>query len=364
MHLRPPSNNPNKSPQFHPRSPSDQLQKPQRMTLPFICFFGISFVQSFISKVDDVTFADDDVITSPNPNLHHHTDHKLDKVSDEEIVKSVVDEKSGKKVSGLGFEGFDYEAILGQCCEMPIGYVQVPVGVVGPLLLNGELCIGWGDCGFVKDGDDRAPFVRFGSAARAACLKFFLEDPINFDTLSIIFNKYGVPNVLDFLSHDFPDIDVNRYICVSIVAAFKLLTAAVNRIEGRGNVCWFVSRHALRMCWKKVLKTTGACPCRALTCLIALLDPAQNIESSHCITMMEAVNGGRDLHVSVTMPAIEVGTVGGGTQLASQSACLNLLGVKGASKESPGSDSRLLATIVAGSFCHGEALSRLIQLGS
>lgn len=35
-------------------------------------------------------------------------------------------------------------------------------------------------------------------------------------------------------------------------------------------------------------------------------DPAQNIESSHCITMMEAVNNGNDLHISVTMPSIEV----------------------------------------------------------
>jgi hydroxymethylglutaryl-CoA reductase (NADPH) len=35
-------------------------------------------------------------------------------------------------------------------------------------------------------------------------------------------------------------------------------------------------------------------------------DPAQIVESSQCITMMEAVNGGRDLHVSVTMPSIEV----------------------------------------------------------
>ena len=83
-------------------------------------------------------------------------------------------------------------------------------------------------------------------------------------------------------------------------------------------------------------------------------DPAQNVESSNCITMMEAVNGGKDLHISVTMPSIEVGTVGGGTQLASQSACLNLLGVKGASKESPGANSRVLATIVAGSVLAGE----------
>lgn len=51
---------------------------------------------------------------------------------------------------------------------------------------------------------------------------------------------------------------------------------------------------------------------------------------------------------------IQVGTVGGGTQLASQSACLNLLGVKGASQDSPGAHSRLLATIVAGSVLAGE----------
>ena len=52
--------------------------------------------------------------------------------------------------------------------------------------------------------------------------------------------------------------------------------------------------------------------------------------------------------------SIQVGTVGGGTQLASQSACLNLLGVKGANREAPGSNARLLATVVAGSVLAGE----------
>lgn len=51
---------------------------------------------------------------------------------------------------------------------------------------------------------------------------------------------------------------------------------------------------------------------------------------------------------------MQVGTVGGGTQLASQSACLNLLGVKGANKDAPGSNARLLASIVAGSVLAGE----------
>ena len=35
-------------------------------------------------------------------------------------------------------------------------------------------------------------------------------------------------------------------------------------------------------------------------------DPAQNVESSNCITMMEAANGGHDLYISVSMPSIEV----------------------------------------------------------
>ncbi|KAM1301531.1 hypothetical protein ACFX2H_012554 [Malus domestica] len=57
----------------------------------------------------------------------------------------------------------------------------------------------------------------------------------------------------------------------------------------------------------------------SLLYIAAYQDPAQNVEISHCITMIEPINGGQDLHVSITMPSIEVGTVGGGTQLASLS---------------------------------------------
>ncbi|XP_012857523.1 PREDICTED: 3-hydroxy-3-methylglutaryl-coenzyme A reductase-like [Erythranthe guttata] len=84
---------------------------------------------------------------------------------DEEIVKSVVEGKTpsyalesklgdcrcapairreslqhitGKSLTGLVVKGFNYEAILGQCCEMPVGYVQILVGIAGPLLLDGR----------------------------------------------------------------------------------------------------------------------------------------------------------------------------------------------------------------------------------
>lgn len=38
---------------------------------------------------------------------------------------------------------------------------------------------------------------------------------------------------------------------------------------------------------------------------------------------------GDDLYISCSMPSIEIGTVGGGTVLSPQSACLEMLGVKG-----------------------------------
>ncbi|THG15071.1 hypothetical protein TEA_019371 [Camellia sinensis var. sinensis] len=423
------------------------------------------------------------------------------------IRREALQRITGKSLVGLPLEGFDYESILGQCCEMPVGYVQIPVGIVGPLLLDGEeysvpmattegtlvastnrgckaiYSSGGATSVLLRDGMTRAPVVRFGTAKRAAELKFFLEDPINSDTIHTVFNntgtskivpyeyrvltgcgyayRYGgtrtgydkrgsgtfglfgygmgtprinlktikkwyvekvnmyinrssrfarlqgiqcaiagknlymrfrcstgdamgmnmvskgVQNVLDFLQSDFPDMDV---IGISGNFCSDKKPAAVNWIEGRGKsvVCEaIITEEVVR----KVLKTnvaalvelnmlknlTGSAMAGALggfnahasnivsaVYLATGQDPAQNVESSHCITMMEPVNDGKDLHVSVTMPSIEVGTVGGGTQLASQSACLNLLGVKGASRESPGSNSRLLASIVAGAVLGGE----------
>nr|BAE92730.1 3-hydroxy-3-methylglutaryl coenzyme A reductase [Gentiana lutea] len=450
-------------------------------------FFGIDFVQSLIYKPNhDVWDVEDEqneqflvqpaktVPSFPPPLPSEFAAEKVkpaplithqDSQEDEEIIESVVSGKTpsyslesklgdckraakirrealqritGKSLEGLPLEGFDYESILGQCCEMPVGYVQLPVGIAGPLLLDGREymvpmattegclvastnrgCKAMVACGgatsvLLKDGMTRAPVVRFGTAKRAAELKFFVEDPLNFDTISVIFNKSsrfaklqriqcaiagknlymrftcstgdamgmnmvskGVQNVLDFLQSDFPDMDV---IGISGNFCADKKPSAVNWIEGRGKsvVCEAIIKEEIV---KKVLKTevaalvelnmlknlTGSAMAGALggfnahaSNIVSAIyiatgqDPAQNVESSHCITMMEAVNDGKDLHVSVTMPSIEVGTVGGGTQLASQAACLNLLGVKGASKETAGANSRLLATIVAGSVLAGE----------
>ncbi|XP_011041288.1 PREDICTED: 3-hydroxy-3-methylglutaryl-coenzyme A reductase 1, partial [Populus euphratica] len=450
-------------------------------------FFGIDFVQSFITRSSHDAW---ELEGSDNPNFLINKDQRpvtfppaasidpipklpnpetiitpLASVEDEEIVKSVTEgtlpsysletklgdckravvirrealqRTTGRSLEGLPIEGFDYDSILGQCCEMPVGYVQIPVGIAGPLSLNGmeymvpmattEGCLvastnrgckaiyasGGASSVLYADGMTRAPVVRFETAKRASELKLFLEDPDNFDTLSIVFNRSsrfgrlqgiqcamagknlyirfkcstgdamgmnmvskGVQNVLDFLQADFPDMEV---IGISGNYCSDKKPAAVNWIGGRGKsvVCEAIIKEEII---KKVLKTSvaslvelnmlknlagsaiagalGGFNAHASNIVSAIFiatgqDPAQNVESSNCITMMEAVNDGKDLHISVTMPSIEVGTVGGGTQLASQSACLNLLGVKGASRESAGSNSVLLANIVAGSVLAGE----------
>ena len=174
---------------------------------------------------------------------------KLDPLpeEDEEIVKSVLDgaipsyslesrlgdckraasirrealqRLTGRSIEGLPLDGFDYDSILGQCCEMPVGYVQIPVGIAGPLLLDGyeysvpmattEGCLvastnrgckamyvsGGATSTVLKDGMTRAPVVRFASARRASELKFFLESPENFETLAVVFNRSGFRLVL------------------------------------------------------------------------------------------------------------------------------------------------------------------------
>ena len=80
-------------------------------------------------------------------------------------------------------------------------------------------------------------------------------------------------------------------------------------------------------------------------------DPAQVVESSSGYTWTEV--RGSSLYVSVTLPSLEVGTIGGGTHLPSQKAALSLMDVYG-SKEPSGFNSLKLAEIIASTVLCGE----------
>eukprot|EP01018_Ginkgo_biloba_P027954 Gb_13238 [translate_table: standard] len=433
-------------------------------------FFCVVYVQTIrANNLDEATFGDQDVPAAAAANeaaglplrlngkaIHENCDedialavsngslasHSLESGLGDcnravAVRRRSVELKTGRSLEGLPFEGIDYKSILGQCCEMPVGYVQIPVGVVGPLLVNGMeymvpmattqrglvastnrgckaiLLSGGATSILLKDGITRAPVIRFSTIRRTAEVKFYLENPTNFRTLSKHFestsnyaklqgiqcimagrNLYvrfrcstgdamgmnmvskGAENVLAYLKDIFQDMDV---ISLSGNCCADKKATAMNWIEGRGKsvVCEAVIQEEVVA---KVLKTSvssllelntinnlvgsamagviGGFNARATSIVSAIFiatgqDPAQNVESSQCMTMMEVVNG-KDLHIYVTMPSIEVGTIGGGTKLSSQAAGLNMLGVKGPDQNSPGSNSRCLANIVAATVLAAE----------
>ncbi|KAG0758715.1 hypothetical protein G6F24_009600 [Rhizopus arrhizus] len=187
----------------------------------------------------------------------------------------------------------------------------------------------------------------------------------------------GCEKALSKIEEYFPDMQI-----ISLSGNFctDKKPAAVNWIEGRGKstVAEAVIPAAVV---EKVLKTTvdalvelnisknlvgsamagsvGGFNAHAANILTAVYlatgqDPAQNVESSNCMTLMKAINDGKDLYISCTMPCIEVGTIGGGTILPPQQAMLDMLGVRGPHPTEPGANARRLARIICASVMAGE----------
>jgi len=80
-------------------------------------------------------------------------------------------------------------------------------------------------------------------------------------------------------------------------------------------------------------------------------DPAHVVEGSTAITTVDRVEGG--VYVSVTLPSLPVGTVGGGTGIDTQHECLAMLGVAGGG-DPPGAHAKAFAEIVAAGVLAGE----------
>jgi hydroxymethylglutaryl-CoA reductase (NADPH) len=346
-----------------------------------------------------------------------------------------------KKLDLIPYEGYDYNKVFGANCEIVIGYVPIPCGIVGPLIINGEPiyvpmattegCLvastnrgckaisSSGGCQAVllKDAITRAPCLRMPSAMRAAAMKHWLNVPENFAKIEAAFNSTtnygklesiestiaarniylrfccmsgdamgmnmvskGCLKAIEVLQIDFPDLIL---VAISGNMCTDKKPSAINWILGRGKSV-VVEATIPEKIVKSVLKSSvhdmietnkqknhigsamagsiGGFNAHAANIVTAVYlatgqDPAQNVESSNCLTIMEFADDGQSLYVSCTMPSIEVGTVGGGTSLPAQAGCLEICGVRGAAKGSdslPGDNSRKLAQIVAASVLAGE----------
>ncbi|XP_063819899.1 3-hydroxy-3-methylglutaryl-Coenzyme A reductase [Pseudophryne corroboree] len=379
-------------------------------------------------------------------NAKHIPSYKLESImeSPERGVAIRRQMLSGKlpqssALQNLPYKNYNYSMVMGACCENVIGYMPIPVGVAGPLILDNkefqvpmattEGCLvastnrgcraimlgGGAHSRVLADGMTRGPVVRLPTACEAAEVKSWIDSPEGFKAIKDVFDstsrfarlgrlqasvagRYlyirfqsrtgdamgmnmiskGTEQALSRLQEEFPELQV---IAVSGNFCTDKKPAAINWVEGRGKSVVSEAIIPAKVV-REVLKTStaalvevnisknlvgsamagsiGGYNAHAANIVTAIYiacgqDAAQNVGSSNCITLMEATGPtNEDLYISCTMPSIEIGTVGGGTNLAPQQACLQMLGVQGANTECPGRNACQLAQIVCGTVMAGE----------
>ncbi|PBP20981.1 hydroxymethylglutaryl-coenzyme A reductase [Diplocarpon rosae] len=338
----------------------------------------------------------------------------------------------------LPYEHYDFDRVLGACCENVVGYMPLPLGIAGPIVIDGQSFFipmattegvlvastsrgakainagGGATTALIGDGMTRGPCVAFESLTRAGAAKVWLDSEVGQKTMTKAFNSTsrfarlqsiktslagtylyprfktttgdamgmnmiskGVEYALNIMATEagFDDMEI---ISVSGNMCTDKKAAAINWIDGRGKSVVaeaLIPGHVVR----KVLKSDvdelvelnvaknlvgsalagamGGFNAHAANIVAAIFlatgqDPAQVVESANCITLMKNLRG--DLQISVSMPSIEVGTLGGGTILEPQAAMLDLLGVRGSHPTNPGDNARKLARIIAASVLAGE----------
>lgn len=352
------------------------------------------------------------------------------------IVISRASKTQSLETSQLPVADYDYARVLGACCENVIGYMPIPVGVAGPMLIDQKMihipmattegCLvasvargckainagGGATTVVIADGMTRGPCVEFPNINDAAQCKQWLENE-GFETIEKAFNSTsrfarvrkiqiamagrllylrfstttgdamgmnmvskGCEKALAIIGYHFPTMQI---VSLSGNYCTDKKPAAINWIEGRGKSVVTEAVIPAEIV-ERVLKTTvdalielnisknligsamagsvGGFNAHAANILTAMYiatgqDPAQNVESANCITLLKKNTDGA-LHVSCSMPSIEVGTVGGGTILAPQQAMLDMLGVRGPHPTSPGKNAQQLARIICAAVMAGE----------
>ncbi|KAK7038037.1 3-hydroxy-3-methylglutaryl coenzyme A reductase [Favolaschia claudopus] len=342
------------------------------------------------------------------------------------------------ETSLVPYETYDYGKVLGACCENVIGYIPIPLGIAGPLTIDGvsfhipmataegtlvastsrgakALNAGGGvTTVLTADAMTRGPAIDFPSIVEAARARAWIASPEGHGALKSAFESTsrfarltglktamagrtlfvrfatatgdamgmnmiskGTEKALEVMQNEFPEMVV---LALSGNYCTDKKPAAMNWIEGRGKSVVAEAVIPGKVV-QSVLKTTVEALCNlntkknlvgsamagsvggfnahAANILTAIFlatgqDPAQNVVSSNCMTLMEPTNDGRDLLMTCSMPSIEVGTVGGGTVLTPQGAVLEMLGLRGAHPTRPGQNAQGLARVIVASVMAGE----------
>ncbi len=370
--------------------------------------------------------------------------HQVEKYTDgdkklaTEIRRKALEKKLGVKLEDIGHYSIDPNRLIGKNIENMIGVVQIPMGVAGPLKINGEYakgefyiplattegalvasvnrgCSALTEAGGVKttlidDKMARAPLLKCPDARRAREVAEWVQNNLNYlqeeavskvtrhgklrgvkpfivgnnlylrfefetgDAMGMNMVTISSEEIMKVIEEKFPDV---KYLALSGNLCVDKKPNALNFIEGRGKT---VIAEAVipREVVEKKLKTTpeliaevnyrknlvGSAQAASYgfnahfgnivgaIFLATGQDEAQITEGSHGITLAEVTPEG-DLYISITMPSLEIGTVGGGTRVPTQREALSIMGVAGGG-DPPGSNAKKFAEIVAGAVLAGE----------
>ncbi len=188
---------------------------------------------------------------------------------------------------------------------------------------------------------------------------------------------------LRFIENQFPSI---AHVALSGNMCIDKKPSALNLIEGRGKsvVCDIVlprdvvedvfkttPEAVVDVCYRKCLIGSAQAGSYSFNAhfanMIAAIylatgqDEAHVVEGSSGFTLAELTDE-RDLYFSVTIPSLQVGTIGGGTNVETQQEALSIIGVHGAGNP-PGSNAKKFAEIISAVVLAGE-LSLIGAIGA
>ena len=351
------------------------------------------------------------------------------------IRREFIEYETGIKLDNVGIFSIDVERVVKRNCENMIGTVQVPLGVAGPLQVNGEYAhgsyylplattegalvasvnrgcsaitrAGGAEVRILHDGMTRAPVFAARSIAHAkqivdwvagheADLRAAAESTTSHGKLIDLMPFIAGTSVFFRMNFDTKDAMGMNMVTIASAKVADLIAqetgarlvalsgnmctdkkpAAINGIMGRGRsaVAGIALSHDLisstfktdaatlfEVNYRKNLVGSARAGsmgfnAHAANVVAAIFiacgqDAAHAIDGSTCLTTVDPVPTG--VYVSVTLPSLPVGTVGGGTGVATQQECLKLLGVAGGGTP-PGTNAKKLAEIIASGVLAGE----------
>ncbi|ELZ55281.1 MULTISPECIES: hydroxymethylglutaryl-CoA reductase (NADPH) [unclassified Haloferax] len=373
----------------------------------------------------------------------HELEAHADADTAAEARRLLVESQSGASLDAVGNYGFPAEAAE-SAIENMVGAIQVPMGVAGPVSVDGGSVSGekylplattegallasvnrgcsvinsadGATARVLKSGMTRAPVFRVADVAEAEALVSWTRD--NFAALQeaaeettnhgelLDVTPYVVGNSVYLrFRYDTKDAMGMNMATIATEAACGIVEAettaslvalsgnlctdkkpaAINAVEGRGRSVTADVRIPREVVEERLHTTpeavaelntrknlVGSAKAASLgfnahvANVVAAMflatgqDEAQVVEGANAITTAEVQDG--DLYVSVSIASLEVGTVGGGTKLPTQSEGLDVLGVSGGG-DPAGSNADALAECIAVGSLAGE-LSLLSALAS